>query len=145
MADKLYINWQEFHQDTKALAEKIRAHGKFDKIIAISRGGLIPAGILAYELDIRNSQAINISSYDTGEIRRADEDVEIDCDISDVDEHTLVVDDLSDSGRTFRLMRQLLPQAKFVAVYVKEQGRAEADIYTRQVPDTWVVFPWDVE
>ena len=145
MTDKYYISWADFHQDVKTLAAKIKSSGDYNKIIAISRGGLLPAGILAYELDIRNSQAINISSYDTGEIRRADEDVEIDCDISDVDEHTLVVDDLSDSGRTFRLMRQLLPQGKFVAVYVKEQGRAEADIYTRQVPDTWVVFPWDVE
>lgn len=82
----------------------------------------MPAGILAYELDIRNSQAINVSSYDNNEFR-PDEKVEIDCNVGTVDGQTLVVDDLSDSGRTFRLMRKLLPEAHFAAVYVKEQGK----------------------
>ncbi len=144
MSEKYYISWNDFHQDVKALAAKIKTAGTFNKIIAISRGGLLPAGILAYELDIRNSQAINISSYDNDESRR-DEDIEIECNVSDVDEHTLIVDDLSDSGRTFRLMRRLLPRAVYAAVYVKEQGKSEADIFTRQVPESWVVFPWDVE
>ncbi len=144
MSEKYYISWNDFHQDVKALAAKIKTAGTFNKIIAISRGGLLPAGILAYELDIRNSQAINISSYDNDESRR-DEDIEIECNVSNVDEHTLIVDDLSDSGRTFRLMRRLLPRAVYAAVYVKEQGKAEADIFTRQVPESWVVFPWDVE
>ena len=88
MSEKYYISWNDFHQDVKALAAKIKTAGTFNKIIAISRGGLLPAGILAYELDIRNSQAINISSYDNDESRR-DEDIEIECNVSDVDEHTL--------------------------------------------------------
>ncbi|MGN0913459.1 MAG: xanthine phosphoribosyltransferase, partial [Alphaproteobacteria bacterium] len=64
MTKKLYIKWDEFHNHAKELCEKIKQSGEYNKIVAISRGGLIPAGILAYELDIRNSQAINISSYD---------------------------------------------------------------------------------
>ena len=143
MADKLYINWQEFHQDTKALAEKIRAHGKFDKIIAISRGGLIPAGILAYELDIRNSQAINISSYD-GENRRAEDQIEVSADIGAVDAATLIVDDLSDTGRTFKILRQIYPSATYVTVYAKEQGASQVDIHALDLPNQWVVFPWDI-
>lgn len=142
MADKLYINWQEFHQDTKALAEKIRAHGKFDKIIAISRGGLIPAGILAYELDIRNSQAINISSYD-GENRRAEDQIEVSADIGAVDAATLIVDDLSDTGSTIRLLRRSFPNARYVTVYAKPKGKADVDIFARELPDKWLVFPWD--
>ena len=77
MSSKYYITWDEFHQDVKTLAKKL-GKGRFNKIIAISRGGLLPAGILAYELDIRNSQAINVSSYDNNEFR-PDEKVEIDC------------------------------------------------------------------
>ena len=142
MADKLYINWQEFHQDTKALAKKIRAHGKFDKIIAISRGGLIPAGILAYELDIRNSQAINISSYD-GENRRAEDQIEVSADIGAVDAATLIVDDLSDTGSTIRLLRRSFPNACYVTVYAKPKGKADVDIFARELPDKWLVFPWD--
>lgn len=144
MSEKYYITWEEFHRDVKALAQKIKSSGNYNKIIAISRGGLLPAGILAYELDIRNSQAINISSYDNNYDRRPDEKIEIDYNIGEVDEKTLVVDDLSDSGRTFRIMRERLPEARFVSVYVKEAGKEVVDIYSRQIPDQWVVFPWDI-
>ncbi len=142
MSEKYYISWQDFHQDVKNLAKKLK-NKNYNKIIAISRGGLLPAGILAYELDIRNSHAINVSSYDNDEFR-ADEDIEIDCHIESADERTLVVDDLSDSGRTFRLMKNLLPEAHFVAVYVKEKGKSIVDTFERQVPNEWIVFPWDI-
>lgn len=146
MTTKLYIKWDEFHQHTKNLCQKIKASGQYDKIVAISRGGLIPAGIIAYELDIRNSQAINISSYDNSYDRREDKDIEISCNVvGDVDEKTLIVDDLSDSGRTFRILRGIYPNAKYVAVYAKEQGASMVDIYEKEMPDEWIVFPWDVE
>lgn len=146
MTNKLYIKWDEFHQHTKNLCQKIKASGKYNKIVAISRGGLIPAGIIAYELDIRNSQAINISSYDNSYDRREDKDIEISCNVvGEVDEKTLIVDDLSDSGRTFRILRTIYPNAGYVAVYAKEQGASMVDIYEKDMPDEWIVFPWDVE
>ena len=144
MAEKYYIDWAKFHQDVKLLAQKIKSSGEYNKIIAISRGGLLPAGILAYELDIRNSQAINISSYDNNE-RREDDKIELDCNVGEVDNQTLIVDDLSDTGRTFRLVKKLYPQAKYAAVYAKEKGFKDADIIARRLPEQWVVFPWDVE
>ncbi|MBO5442932.1 MAG: xanthine phosphoribosyltransferase [Alphaproteobacteria bacterium] len=142
MTKKLYIKWDEFHNHAKELCEKIKQSGEYNKIVAISRGGLIPAGILAYELDIRNSQAINISSYDEDK-QRADEDIEIFGNVGEVDEKTLIVDDLSDTGKTFRILRKIYPQAKYVAVYAKEKGRSVVDIYARSMPDEWIVFPWD--
>ena len=142
MTDKIYISWDEFHRDTKALAEKIRAAGVYNKIIAVSRGGLLPAGILAYELGIRNSQAVNISSYD-GENRRNDDEIEAVCDAGVVDAQTLIVDDLSDSGNTIRLLRRFFPKACYVTVYVKPAGKKDVDIFARELPDHWLVFPWD--
>ena len=142
MTKKLCIKWDEFHNHAKELCEKIKQSGEYNKIVAISRGGLIPAGILAYELDIRNSQAINISSYDEDK-QRADEDIEIFGNVGEVDEKTLIVDDLSDTGKTFRILRKIYPQAKYVAVYAKEKGRSVVDIYARSMPDEWIVFPWD--
>lgn len=142
MPEKLYISWDEFHRHTKQLAEKIKQHGKFNKIIAISRGGLIPAGILAYELDIRNVEVVNMSSYD-GDKQRSDTDITIQSSVGDVDEHTLVVDDLSDTGKTFKLLRPMFPKAVFSAVYAKQQGASLTDIYAQDIPNIWVVFPWD--
>lgn len=144
MTTKLYIKWDEFHQHTKKLCQKIKESGEYDKIVAVSRGGLIPAGIISYELNIRNSQAINISSYDNSYDRRDDADIEISCNAGEVNEKTLIVDDLSDSGRTFRILRKLYPRAKFVSVYAKATGAPDVDIYAEDMPDEWIVFPWDI-
>ena len=143
MVEKIHISWNEFHQHTKELASKIKESGEYNKIIAVSRGGLFPAGILSYELDIRNTQAVNISSYD-GEQQRNDEAIIIDANVGKVDERTLVVDDLSDTGKTFQLLHQMFPGAKFVSVYAKPVGSAYVDIYAADVPDKWLVFPWDI-
>ena len=143
MVEKIHISWEDFHQHTKHLVSKIKATGEYNKIIAVSRGGLFPAGIISYELDIRNTQAINISSYD-GEKQRENEAVVIDAHVGKVDEHTLVIDDLSDTGKTFQLLHQMFPKAKFVSVYAKPIGAAYVDIYEVDMPDKWLVFPWDI-
>ena len=143
MIEQVVISWEDFHRHTKALAQKIKASGEYNKIIAISRGGLVPAGIISYELDIRDTQAINISSYD-GTCQRHDRDVIIKADVNNVDEKTLIVDDLSDTGKTYELVRHLFPKAKLAAVYVKPTGINAVDIYGEEIPDKWLVFPWDI-
>lgn len=142
MTNKIYVNWEEFHQDTINLSQKIKQDGNYNKIVAISRGGLLPAGILAYELDIRNTQAINISSYD-GEHQRSLDDVEVCDNVGVVDDKTLIVDDLSDTGSTYKLLRNRFPNARYVTVYAKPKGQSVVDIFSREMPDEWLVFPWD--
>lgn len=143
MADKVYINWNDFHQDVKNLCAKIKQSGEYDKIVAISRGGLVPAGIIAYELNIRNSAVINIATYVGAEHLKLDE-VDRPEAVGKVDEKTLIVDDLADSGQTFRVMRRQFPKGKYVTVYAKEKGKNEVNLYAREVPDEWIVFPWDI-
>ena len=148
MIEKNFISWETFHEDTKNLAKKIKETGEYNKIVAVSRGGLIPAGILAYELNIRNNSCINISSYDGNENdenykRRSNEDITIDINLEDVDDKTLVIDDLLDTGRTFQILRSFFPNAKFVSVYSKIPNSKDVDIMSRIIPDNWVVFPWD--
>lgn len=140
--DKIYIKWDEFHQDVKNLCEKIKASGVYDKIVAVSRGGLIPAGIVAYELGIRNVESVNVSSYDDDK-ESINKEVKFSSNIGDVGANTLIIDDLSDTGSTYRLLRKAFPLAKFVTVYVKPHGVNVVDIYQKDLPDNWVVFPWD--
>ncbi|MBR2922783.1 MAG: xanthine phosphoribosyltransferase [Alphaproteobacteria bacterium] len=144
MDDKIYISWEEFHQDVKNLCKKIKATGQeFNKIVAISRGGFIPAGIIAYELGIRNSAVINISTYVGSKHLKLNE-VDKPQSVGTIDEKTLIIDDISDSGQTFEVMRRTFPSGKFVTVYAKERGVLQADIFERQFPEKWLVFPWDV-
>ncbi len=144
MTDKLHISWNEFHSDVKNLAEKIKKAGNFNRIIAVSRGGLIPAGILSYELNIRHCDNINIQTYDDTQQRSA-EDIVVDNQLKEADNKTLIIDDLSDSGQTFRILKKIFPQACRVSVYAKPNGKKDADIFARALPNQWIVFPWDIE
>lgn len=144
MTQKMYISWQEFHNDAKGLAEKIKAENHFNKIVAISRGGLIPAGVVAYNMEINNCETVNMVTYDSSGMRLDDADIELSAKISEIDENTVFIDDLSDSGRTFQILRQLFPKAKFASVYAKPNGKKATDIYYKDVSDDWIVFPWDL-
>ena len=143
MTDKIYIRWEEFHQDVKDVCVKIKNSGTYNKIVAISRGGLLPAGIIAYELDIRNCHALNIATYIGDEHRELDHFENLE-DVGEINSQTLIIDDLADSGQTFRLLRKEFPDARFVSIYSKPAGLKQVDIYARELPDQWVVFPWDI-
>lgn len=142
MTEKIYITWEEFHQDVKLLAQKLKSIDNFSRIVAVSRGGLIPAGIVAYELGIRNCDAVCIASYDN-ETKRDDQDVKFGSILPNIDAHTVIIDDLADSGRTLQILRGQYPQATLACIYAKPKGQEFCDIYAEPLTDSWVVFPWD--
>ena len=143
MNEKIYVNWSDFHSHVKILTERLKSQKRnFNRIVAISRGGLIPAGILAYEMNIRNCDIVNISSYDD-DFMRDDNDIKIGKTLRDVDSHTLIVDDLADSGRTLRILHNFYPEAYFACVYAKPKGQDAVNCFAQEMPDKWVVFPWD--
>ena len=144
MTDKLFITWDEFHQDVKNLCSKIKKSGSYNKIVAISRGGLIPAGIISYELGIRQTSVINIATY-VGSAHLKLNEVDNPELVGKVDKNTLIIDDLSDSGQTLNVMRRQFPHGTFATIYAKPNGAAEVDICSRQIEDKWVVFPWDID
>ena len=56
----------------------------------------------------------------------------------------LIVDDLVDTGTTARVVREMLPKARFACVYAKPAGRPLADhVLTEVSQDTWIVLPWE--
>jgi hypothetical protein len=56
----------------------------------------------------------------------------------------LIVDDLVDTGKTAKVVRELLPGAHFATVYAKPMGRPMVDTFVTEVSqDTWIYFPWD--
>ncbi len=136
------VSWDELHRDAKALAWRLAGLGPFRGIVAITRGGLVPAHIIARELDIRLIDTVCIASYEETEQRepRLLKGVEGD------GEGWLVIDDLVDTGQTGRILRRLLPKAHFATVYAKPEGRPVVDTFITEVSqDTWILFPWDME
>ena len=62
--DKAFpVSWDQFHRDARALAWRLAAAGPFNAIVAITRGGLVPAAIVARELEVRVIETVSIASY----------------------------------------------------------------------------------
>ncbi len=136
------VSWEELHRDAKALAWRLAASGPWQGIVAVARGGLVPAHIIARELEIRLIDTVCIHSYEETEqreprvLKRA----------QGGGEGWLIIDDLVDTGRTGRIVREMLPQAHFATVYAKPEGRPVVDTFITEVSqDTWILFPWDLE
>jgi xanthine phosphoribosyltransferase len=140
----VFISWDEVHRDARELCQKLMGvRGRFEHIVAIARGGLIPAVIVARELNIRSMETVCASSYGGKEGQRQDEII-----FSRMSTHDgtgcLVVDDLTDTGKTIIGVREFMPKALFSTLYVKPDGKPSVDFHVREVSQTtWIRFPWD--
>jgi len=137
------ISWEQLHRDSKALAWRLLDINYFKGIIAITRGGLVPAAIIARELDIRLIDTVCVSSYDWQDHKG---EVEVLKSLPGDGEGWLLIDDLVDTGKTAKIVREMLPKAHFASVYAKPAGRPLVDTYITEVSqNTWILFPWDSE
>jgi xanthine phosphoribosyltransferase len=145
MAPKYYtVTWDQLHRDSKALAWRLLERGPYAGIVAITRGGLIPAAIVARELDCRLIESVSIVTYD--EEKRGEPRVAKPPAAAGDGEGWLILDDLVDTGTTARVVRALLPKAHFATVYAKPAGKPTVDTFITEVSqDTWILFPWDTE
>lgn len=138
-----YVSWDDIQAMCRHLAARIHAeHPDIHRILAITRGGLFPAGILARELNIRMIETVGMESYNEQEQQNS---VTILKPFSpDYAENVLVVDDLADTGKTLSVLRESLVHPVVVTLFVKPLGASLVDYYVDAVPqDTWIRFPWD--
>ena len=143
------VSWDQFHRDARALAWRLMGKGPFQSIVTITRGGLVPAAIVARELEMRVIETICVASYDhktQGELRVLKPIAQKVASGEDgKGRGVLVIDDLTDTGKTAKLVRELLPNAHLAAIYAKPQGAPLIDTYVTGVSqDTWIYFPWDM-
>ena len=140
------VTWEQFHRDSRALAWRLLdTKKKWDRIIAVARGGLIPAAIIARELDVHYVDTVCISSY-TLKHQRELSILKRVTEFKDRGDRYLIIDDLVDTGKTGKAVRDMIPGAYFATVYAKPDGRPMVDTFVTEVSqDTWVLFPWDSE
>ncbi len=136
------VSWEELHRNSKALAWRLMEQRPWTGVIAITRGGLVPAAIVARELEIRLIDTVCVASYDD----RSQGKVEVLKRVEGDGAGYLIVDDLVDTGKTAQVVRDMLPKAHFATVYAKPAGRPLVDTFITEVSqDTWILFPWDTE
>ena len=133
-----HVSWDQIHRDARALAWRLDGRGPDDgawkAIVAVTRGGMAPAMIIARELDVRVVDTISVMSYHAGG-GKADQQREAqvlkgpDATLMGDGEGILIIDDLVDSGKTLELIRSLYPKAHFACVYAKPKGEPMVDTF----------------
>ncbi|MFW5641769.1 MAG: xanthine phosphoribosyltransferase [Roseicyclus sp.] len=145
-----HVSWDQIHRDARALAWRLDKRGPGEggawrAVVAITRGGMAPAMIIARELDIRLVDTISVKSYDH---QTQAEPVVLnmpDAAMMGDGEGVLIIDDLVDSGKTLEVVRKLFPKAHCATVYAKPKGEPMVDTFITGVSqDTWIFFPWDM-
>lgn len=140
------VSWDRFHRDARALAWRLASIGGFSAIVAVTRGGLVPAGIVARELGIRVVETVCVASYHEENLRGQAQVLKplSETILGRPSEEVLIIDDLVDTGATAKAVREMLPKAHFATVYAKPQGAPLVDTFITEVSqDTWIFFPWD--
>lgn len=137
------ISWEQLHRDSKALSWRLHDMNQVWKgIVAVTRGGLVPAAVIARELGIHHIDTVCITSYNwqnQGETKIVKA-------VEGSGKDLLIIDDLVDTGSTAKIVRKMLPKAYFATVYAKPAGKPLVDAYVTEVSqDTWILFPWDSE
>lgn len=144
-----HVSWDQLHRDARALAWRLDGrgpdNGAWKAVVAITRGGMAPAMIVARELDIRTVDTVSVKSYDHQSQSEAVVLKSPDKDMMGDGTGVLIVDDLVDTGKTLEVVRALYPKAHFATVYAKPQGEPMVDTFITGVSqDTWIFFPWDM-
>ena len=144
MSEKYVVTWDMFQMHARKISERLLPASQWKGIIAVSRGGLFPAAVLARELGLRHIETVCIASYhdhnNQGELQ-----VLHASQVPNGGEGFIVVDDLVDTGNTARAIRQMYPNAKFVTVFAKPAGAELVDDYVIDIPqNTWIEQPWDL-
>ncbi|OAP42472.1 xanthine phosphoribosyltransferase [Sinorhizobium glycinis] len=141
------VSWDQFHRDARALAWRLADGQEWRAMVCITRGGLVPAAIISRELNIRMIETVCIASYhdyDTQGQMKVLKGISPEI-TKNGGEGVLIVDDLTDTGKTAAEVRAMLPKAHFAAVYAKPKGRPLVDTFVTEVSQhTWIYFPWDM-
>jgi xanthine phosphoribosyltransferase len=149
MPDKAFpVSWDQLHRDARALAWRLSSVGPFEAIVCVTRGGLMPALIVARELEIRLIETVCVSTYQHQTQGQTEVLKGVASSVAALGgeggKGVLIVDDLVDTGKTARIVREMLPGAHFATVYAKPMGRPLVDTFITEVSqDTWIFFPWD--
>ncbi|KZE88971.1 phosphoribosyltransferase [Microbacterium sp. TNHR37B] len=145
------LTWEGFGAATRALSRRIVADGFApDVVVAIARGGLLPAGAVAYGLGVKSCGALNVEFYTgIGTVRDAPEVLPPDLDLGYLPgKRVLLVDDVADSGRTLALAVKLLADVgadvRSVCIYTKPGAVALPDYSWRETAQ-WIDFPWSAQ
>ena len=148
MPETINITWESIFEDVDSLAKQIK---NIDAIVGIGRGGLIPATLLSYKLNIKCFNNFQLQSYSDQNKPMASVLYQIPSNEfikEQQHKNVLIVDDLSDRGKTLEIVKNFFESSNitltFATLYIKNNTSFVPDYFTRiYKDDEWIVFPWE--
>ena len=140
------FSFDEVDMLARTMSKRAKQHGGFTHVVGISRGGLVPATIISYELELPLT-TIHVSSYEGKERKGIIGNMSKLFDLPK-NSKLLIVDDICDSGETTKwVTKQLIAdeiEHETACIFIKKQHRGKIRFYGTVVPDDkWIVFPWE--
>ena len=156
--DRETLTWQGFGDASRALTQSIVDSGWMPElIVAIARGGLLPAGAISYAIGVKAMGTMNVEFYTgVGQALTEPQLLPPLMDVSAMDgKRVLVVDDVADSGSTLKMVMDMInahglsldghttvkAEARSAVIYKKPRSVIEPDYMWRET-DKWINFPW---
>ncbi len=141
------VSWDNIEEDCIILYDKIRKNFKFDCIVAICRGGWIPARIISDLSGVKDVGNLRIESYDVYNKNEARITQDISIDVKG--KNVLLVDDIADTGDSLMLAKNYLikkfPKNLMTAtLHYKVTSKIRPDFFAEETDaDTWIIYPWE--
>lgn len=146
--DREVMTWPMFGEASRALAKMVADDGFHpDVVLTIARGGLLPAGSIAYSLSVKNIALINVEYY-TGINERLEFPIILPSPLDVVDLEglrMLIVDDVADTGHTIKAVNDYcegrIREVRTAVLYEKSISAVQCE-YVWKRTDAWIDFPW---
>lgn len=151
MSNKKYYDYAEIHGFCETLATRLKGEN-FDSVVGVSRGGLIPATIIAEKMKVRQLRTVGVRSYQLSGITKRSKSVLYQSCSPYLTGDILVIDDISDTGETFKFLLDHFRKNKQInkiitcSLFVRRSTSFIPDYYhTDIIGNEWVVFPWETD
>ena len=136
MTEKLYVTWEEINELVFKLYKELEDKD-IDKVVGISRGGLIPGVMLSHWLN---------AGFEPLEWQTRDGEFQDRIKANGFNKNlkgTIFVDDICDSGLTIKQIKELVPNSRWAVLHQKADIELEYVAKTLYNDDRWVVYPWE--
>jgi len=149
MKEELNLTWADVERSVNIIINRI-GNKKYDYVIGIANGGLIPATLIAKRLKLK-TVSVGLESYENKDFKNVTLWSEINKRLYILQQHglCLLVDDISDSGKSFNYIKNAYLKNEEIlcdtaSLVVKPKTTFMPDYFAMNVhTDTWVKFPWE--
>ncbi|MET1124128.1 MAG: phosphoribosyltransferase [Archaeoglobaceae archaeon] len=147
----LLYTWEDIVKLCEELARKIKESGyRPDVIVAVARGGWVPARILCDHLDVRELYSVKTEHWGVVATPTGEAKITQPLNVSLKGKRVLIVDDVADTGDTIKVVaehvKSLSPaEVKIAVIDYKKTSKFEPHYYAALMEEwRWIVYPWSI-